>query len=72
MEEEQFGFRKRKGTRGAIGLIRTIGERYIEKDKDVFAVSVDLEKAFSQSGLEETHRDPEENWCGLEGEEALK
>ena len=29
MEEEQFGFRKEKGARDAIGLIRTIGERYI-------------------------------------------
>ena len=26
LEEEQFGFRKGKGTRDAIGLIRTIGE----------------------------------------------
>ena len=48
LEEEQFGFRKGKGARDAIGLIRTIGERYIEKDKDVYAVSVDLEKAFSR------------------------
>ena len=31
-----------------------------------------LKKHLTQSGLEETHRDPEENWCGLEGEEALK
>ena len=35
MEEEQFGFKKGKGTRDAIGLIQTIGKRYIEKDKDV-------------------------------------
>ena len=43
--EEQFGFRNRKGTRDAIGLIRTIGERYhIEKDKDVYAVYDYLEK----------------------------
>ena len=44
MEEElieQFGFRKEKGTRDAIGLIRTTGERYI--DKDVYKVFVDLE-----------------------------
>ena len=27
---------------------RTIGERYIEKDKDVYAVFVDLEKAFDR------------------------
>ena len=28
MEEEQFGFRKGKGTRDAIGWIRTIEKRY--------------------------------------------
>ena len=33
LEEEQFGLRKLKGTRNAIGLIRTIGERYIENIK---------------------------------------
>ena len=44
--EEQFGFMKGKGTRDAIGLIRTIRERFIEKDKDVYAVFIDLEKAF--------------------------
>ena len=33
VEEEQFGFRKGKGTRDAIGLIRTIRERYIESIK---------------------------------------
>ena len=44
MEEEQFGFRKGKGTRDAIWLIPTIGERY----KDVYAVFVDLEKAFDR------------------------
>ena len=46
LEEEQFGFRKGKGTRAAIGLIRTIGERYIVKD--VYAVFVDLKKAFDR------------------------
>ena len=44
--EEQFGFWKGKETRDAIGLIRIIGERYVEKHKDVYAVFVDLEKAF--------------------------
>ena len=53
LEEEQFGFRKGKGTRDAIGLIRTIGERYIEKDKDVYAVFVDLEKEFDNVNWKE-------------------
>ena len=39
---------KGKGTGDAIGLIRTTGKRYIEKDKDVYAVFVDLEKAFDR------------------------
>ena len=48
LEEEQFVFRKGKGTRDATGLIQTIGERYIEKDKDVYAIFVALEKAFDR------------------------
>jgi len=48
LEEEQFGFRKGKGTRDAIGLLRTIGERYIEKGKEVCLLFVDLEKAFDR------------------------
>ena len=48
LEEEQFGFRKGKDTRDATGVIRTIGERHTEKDKDVYAVFVDIEKAFDR------------------------
>ena len=46
--EEQFDFRKGKGRRDAIGLIRTIGERYTEKNKDMYAVFVDLEKVLDR------------------------
>lgn len=35
IEEEQFGFRRRKGTRESIGLPRMIGERYTERGKGV-------------------------------------
>ncbi|KAJ4428875.1 hypothetical protein ANN_25868 [Periplaneta americana] len=48
LEEEQFGFRKGKGTRDANGLLRTMGERYLEKNKEVYIVFVDLEKAFDR------------------------
>ncbi|KAJ4431070.1 hypothetical protein ANN_19663 [Periplaneta americana] len=48
LKEEQFGFRKGKGTRDAIGLLRTICERYLEKNKEVYIISVDLEKAFDR------------------------
>ncbi|KAJ4431959.1 hypothetical protein ANN_20568 [Periplaneta americana] len=39
---------KEKGTRHAIGLLRTIGEKYLEKNKEVYMVFVDLEKAFDR------------------------
>ena len=47
-EEEQFVFKKGKGTRNAIGLNLTIGERYIEKYKDVYVVFADLEKPLAE------------------------
>ncbi|KAJ4438611.1 hypothetical protein ANN_14558 [Periplaneta americana] len=39
---------KGKGTRDAIGLLRTIGERYLEKNKEVHVVFVDLKTAFDR------------------------
>ena len=42
----QFGFRKGCGTRDAIGVMRTLCERSIEHDKDVYICFVDFEKAF--------------------------
>ena len=46
VDEEQYGFRKGKGTREAIQVLRTIIERSIEKQKDLFMCFVDFEKAF--------------------------
>lgn len=46
--EEQFGFRRGKGTRGAIGLVRTIGERNIERVREICTAFIDLEKAFDR------------------------
>ena len=48
MEEEQFGFRKGKGTSDAIELIGRIGQRYIEKNKYVYAVFIDLEEHLTE------------------------
>ena len=48
LEEEQFDFRKGEGIRDATGLIRTIGERYREKYKDVYGVFVDPEKHLTE------------------------
>jgi Reverse transcriptase (RNA-dependent DNA polymerase) len=46
--EEQFGFRKGRGTRDAIGLMRIIGERLTERCKSFVICFVDLEKAFDR------------------------
>ncbi|KAJ4439506.1 hypothetical protein ANN_07630 [Periplaneta americana] len=48
MEEEQFGFWKGKGTRDAIGVLRIMCERYLEKNKKLYVVFVDIEKAFDR------------------------
>ncbi|KAJ4447054.1 hypothetical protein ANN_09043 [Periplaneta americana] len=42
------GGRKGKGTRNAIGQLWTIGERFLEKNKEVYVGFVDLENAFDR------------------------
>ena len=44
----QFGFRKGCGTRDAIGVVRTLCERSMEHDNDVYICFVDFEKAFDR------------------------
>jgi len=44
----QFGFRKGCGTRKAISVMRTLCERSLEHDNDVFICFVDFEKAFDR------------------------
>ena len=46
VDEMQYGFRKDKGTRNAILLLRMIMERAIEKQKNMYMCFIDLEKAF--------------------------
>src|SRR6266576_2691197 len=46
--EEQYGFRRGRGTRDAIGVVRTIGERYIERGKATNMCFIDMEKAFDR------------------------
>lgn len=48
IEEDQFGFRRGRGTREAILALRQILERRIEVNKDTFATFIDLEKAFDK------------------------
>ena len=44
--EEQFGFMKGKGTTNAVFVVRMLGERAIEMQKDLFMCFIDYEKAF--------------------------
>ena len=46
--ENQSGFRKRKGTRDGIFNLRTISERYLKKQKDLYICFIDYEKAFDR------------------------
>ena len=46
--ENQSGFRKGKGTREGTFNRRTINERYLEKQKDVYICFIDYEKAFDR------------------------
>src|SRR6478609_7253925 len=48
----QFGFRKRCGTRDAIGVMRMICERSLEYRNNVYICFVDFEKAFGRVNWE--------------------
>jgi hypothetical protein len=45
LREDQFGFRRGKGTRDAIGMLR-ISERTLEIDEEVSVCFIDWQKAF--------------------------
>ena len=46
--EDQFGFRRGKGTRDAIGMLRIILERTFEIDEELSVCSIDWQKAFDR------------------------
>ena len=46
IEEEQYGFTKGMETRNAIFVLRTVLERALEIQKDVYLCFVDFQKAF--------------------------
>jgi hypothetical protein len=46
--EDQFGFRREKGTRDAIGMLRIISERTLDIDKKLCACFIDWQKAFDR------------------------
>ena len=48
IREEQYGFVAGKGTIDAIFILRQLQEKYLENDKELYLVFVDLEKAFDR------------------------
>ena len=46
--EDQFGFRRGKGTRDVIGMLRIISERTLEIDKERSVCFIDWQKAFDR------------------------
>ena len=46
--EDQFGFRRGKGTRDAIGCLRMLSERRLQNGKNIYICFVDYEKAFDR------------------------
>jgi hypothetical protein len=48
LQEDQFGFRRGKGTRDAMGLLRVMSERTMEIDEDLCVCFIDWKKAFDR------------------------
>ena len=48
IREEQYGFVAGKGTTDVIFILRQLQEKYLENDKELYLVFVDLEKAFDR------------------------
>ena len=46
--EEKFGFRRGKGTRDAIGVLRIISEQTLEIDEELCVCFIDWQKAFDR------------------------
>jgi hypothetical protein len=46
--EDQFGFRRVKGTMDAIGMLRIISERTLKIDAELCACFIDWQKAFDR------------------------
>ena len=44
--DDQFGFRRGRGARDAIAMMRVIGERSLEHEQEMFTCFIDFEKAF--------------------------
>ena len=64
---EQFGFRRNKGTRNTIFVMRSITERNIQMQQDVYAAFIDYEKAFDRLKHIEIMKDVQE--MGIDGKD---
>jgi Reverse transcriptase (RNA-dependent DNA polymerase). len=65
IEEDQYGFRKGKGTRDAIGLMRIISERVLDVKEEICLCFIDWQKAFDRvdwTKLLEILRNIRVNW----------
>jgi len=60
LSNDQFGFRRNKGTREAILSLRTLIEKQIEFNNDTFMAFIDLEKAFDTVPWKELFKTLEE------------
>lgn len=45
---DQFGFRKGRGTRNTTALMRVLGERSVEYNQDMYVCFIDFEKVFDR------------------------
>ena len=48
ISEEQYGFMEDRGTRNAIFMMRSIAERAIEMQRDLYVCFIDYTKAFDK------------------------
>ena len=48
LAEDQFGFRRKKGTRHPIGMLRIISERTLEIDAELCVCFIDWQKSFDR------------------------
>ena len=70
VNEKQYGFVKGKGRRNATLVMRTIIERAIENQKDLYLCFIDLEKAFDL--VRHDHLMDTLKKCGVDGANVRK
>ena len=69
--EDKFGFRRGKGTRNAIGMMRIIAERTLEIDEKLCICFIDWQKGIWPCKLGQINADPKQNWYRLAGKKSF-